>query len=269
VKAITTSELAQDYTRDGFISGIGVLSAEEVTTHRAQLEKVESQIGPLHYHNKVHTVLRSPYELATHPTLVDLVEKILGPDILLYNVTYIIKEPATPSFVSWHQDLTYWGFDGDEQVTAWLALSPASAHSGCMRMIPGSHQRGIREQVTGDDPDNVLLQSQTIENIRDDDAVLCPLMPGQASLHHGWTIHASNPNTGDDRRIGLNIQYISPKMRQIKAASDSAMLIRGEDRYGHYETDQPATQWLSQDAAARLRVSTQKYQAVSGVPNNP
>ena len=262
-------DLAQCYIRDGFIAGAPVLSAHAAAHHRQILEDTEAQVGALHYHSKVHTILRSPYELATHPTLLDLVEEILGPDILLYNVTYVIKEPATPAFVSWHQDLTYWGFDGDEQVSAWLALSVASAQSGCMRMIPGSHTRGICDQATGNDPDNVLLQSQTIENVREEDAVLCPLKPGEASLHHGWTIHASSPNTSDDRRIGLNIQYINPRMRQKKSDSDSAMLIRGKDRYGHYETDQPATEWLAPDAVARIQESTQKYHAISGRPNDP
>ena len=262
------ANLVQAFVRDGFIGGLPVLSAHTAARHRQMLEDAEMQVGPLHYHSKVHTVLRSPYELATHPTLVNLVEDILGPDILLYNVTYVIKEPVTPAFVSWHQDLAYWGFDGDEQVSAWLALSVASAQSGCMQMIPKSHMQGICDQTTGNDPDNVLLQSQTIENVREEDAVLCPLKPGEASLHHGWTIHASNPNTSDDRRIGLNIQYINPRMRQKKADSDSAMLIRGQDRYSHYETDQPATEWLPQDAATRLQALTQKYHAISGRPND-
>ena len=170
-------------------------------------------------------------------------------------------------FVSWHQDLTYWGFDGTEQASAWLALSPATAESGCMQMIPGSHRQGLREQITWDDPDNVLLQSQTIEDVREEDAVLCPLAPGQASIHHGWTIHASHPNTSDDRRIGVNIQYITPKMKQVKAKSDSAMLLRGEDRYGHFEADTPAEQWLPQNAKERLMKTTRKYHAITGSPN--
>ena len=74
--------------------------------------------------------------------MLDIVEKILGPNILLYNVTYIIKEPKTKSHVSWHQDLTYWGFSHDDQVSAWLALSESSDLSGAMKMIPGSHKQG-------------------------------------------------------------------------------------------------------------------------------
>lgn len=257
--------LVDRYWQEGFIDGIEVLSAEEVKIHRAHLENAERALGhSLHYMSRVHTVLRSPFELATHPALVNLVEKIIGPDILLHNVTYIIKEPHTKNFASFHQDLTYWGFDGTEQVSAWLALSPATAESGCMRFIPGSHRAGLRDQVTGDDPDNVLFQSQTIEDVNEEEVVYSTLLPGRASLHHGWAIHASGPNISDDRRIGLNVQYISPRMKQTKDASDSAILIRGKDRYGHFIADQPATEWLPDEASARLRALTEKYASIAG-----
>lgn len=257
--------LVDRYWEEGFTDGIDVLSEDEVKLHRGHLESAERDLGhSLHYMSRVHTVLRSPYELATHPALVDLVEKIIGPDILLHNVTYIIKEPHTKNFASFHQDLTYWGFDGTEQVSAWLALSPATPESGCMRFIPRSHRSGRREQITGNDPDNVLFQSQTIEDVDEDEAVFSTLLPGKASLHHGWAIHASGPNLSEDRRIGLNVQYISPKMKQTKDAADSAILIRGEDRYGHFVADQPASEWLPSDATARLRALSEKYNSIAG-----
>ena len=72
------------YWQDGFLNGLKVVDPDEAKAHREQLEEAERRIGyGLHYHSKVHTVLRSPYELATHPTLLDLVEEILGPNILL------------------------------------------------------------------------------------------------------------------------------------------------------------------------------------------
>lgn len=259
--------LREKYWAQGYIDRINVLSSDEVALHRKYLEDAEAFLGQsLHYQSKVHTVLRSPYELATHPTLLDLVEKIIGPDILLHNVTYIIKEPQTAKFASFHQDLTYWGFDGTEQVSAWLALSLATPESGCMRMIPGSHRGGLKNQVTGDDPENVLFLSQTIQDANEEDAVFSILMPGQASLHHGWTIHASGPNSSRERRIGVNAQYISPKMKQLKDDSDSAILVRGEDRYRHFISDQPATEWLPPNAGARLKALTAKYESIAGVP---
>lgn len=131
--------LAVAYRRDGYVSSVPVISKAEAAAHRARMEKAEATFGPLHYRSKVHTMLTSPLELATHQQVLDLVEAMLGPDILLYNVTYIVKEPGAASHVSWHQDLTYWGLSHDDQVSMWLAFSPATELSGCMRMVPGSH----------------------------------------------------------------------------------------------------------------------------------
>ena len=68
-----------------------------------------------------------------------MVEDIIGPDILCWNTIIWIKEARSPSYVSWHQDLNYWGLDANDLVSAWLALSPATVESGCMRVLPGSH----------------------------------------------------------------------------------------------------------------------------------
>ncbi|MEO0822252.1 MAG: phytanoyl-CoA dioxygenase family protein [Pseudomonadota bacterium] len=244
--------LAERYRRDGYLSGVEIVTPEEAARHRAALEAAESRIGPVHYRPKIHTVLTSALDLATDPRMLDLVEAMIGPDILLYNATFIIKEPHTPSHVSWHQDLTYWGLSGDDQVTAWIALSPATAESGCMRMVPGSHLAGRRDHATTEDASNVLFHGQTVADVSEATAELCPLRPGEASFHHGWTLHASMPNESDDRRIGLNIQYIAPHIRQTKHDLDTVMLVRGQDAYGHFGTDRPAAADLEPEALAHL-----------------
>ena len=243
--------VAEEYAERGFVSAMDILTEAEAEHHRSRLEKAEADIGPLHYRAKVHTVMASPLALATHPRILDIVEALIGPNILLYDVEYIVKEPHTPSFVSWHQDLTFWGLSDDLQVSLWLALSPATAESGCMRMIPGSHKSGMIEHVTSDDGENVLLQGQTVSNVDERGAVMCALKPGQASFHHGWTLHASMPNHSADRRIGLNAQFIAPHIRQTKHDLDSAMLVRGEDRYHHFKTDRPAEGDFEPEALVR------------------
>lgn len=245
------SSVKSVYDRQGFLSPVDVLSESEAARHRRRLEDAERAIGPLHYLAKAHTILRSPHELATHPRMLDVVEAILGPDILLYNTTFIIKEAGAPAHVSWHQDLTYWGLDGDAQVSAWLALSRADEESGCMRMLAGSHLGGARAHETSEnDPHNVLFQAQRVADVDESAATLCALAPGQASFHHGWTLHCSAPNRGADRRIGLNIQYIAPHIRQTKLPGYSALLVRGEDRFGHYESETPAARDLDPAAMA-------------------
>ena len=254
-----------DYNKLGFLSPIDVLSEEQAKKHRQNMEDVEQQIGPMHYMAKMHTILRSPYELVVHPNILDVVDQILGPDILLYNATYIIKEPNTPTHVSWHQDLTYWGLDGDDQVSVWLALSAADEQSGCMRMIPGSHIDGRMDHDVSDaDETNVLFQSQKVHGVQEQEAVYCPLKPGQASFHHGWTLHSSLPNRSNDRRIGLNIQYIAPHVRQTKLPSYSALLVRGADRFHYYEEETPATRGLDPAALAWRKQQDQLHFSIAG-----
>jgi hypothetical protein len=258
------SDARDRYASDGFLFPVEILSPEEAASHRARMEDAEAKFGPLHYKPKVHTILQSPFELAAHARALDVAEALLGPDILIYNVTYIVKEAGTKSHVSWHQDLTYWGFDSDAQVSMWLALSPATAESGCMRMLPGSHDLGRQEHKVTNDETNVLFQGQTVEGVPDDEAVTCPLQPGQASFHHGWTLHTSMPNRSTDRRIGLNVQYIAPHLRQTKRAHDTALLARGEDRFGYYGSELPARADLDPAAVARQRELERLYKEIAG-----
>ena len=252
------------YRKEGFISGVKIVSAAEAISHRETMEMAESQIGPLHYKTKVHTILRSPLHLATLPSVLDIVEKIIGSDILLYNVTYIIKEAGSQSHVSWHQDLTYWGLSHDDQVSMWLALSPATAENGCMRMMPGSHLDGRQDHAFIEDSANVLFQGQTVLDVDESDSVTCSLEPGEASFHHGWTLHSSMPNRDNDRRIGLNVQYFAAHVRQTKHDIDSAMLVRGQDRYRHFRQDIPAETDLDPAALDRQRQLEAHYKAIAG-----
>jgi len=252
-----------DYVKDGFIGGIRVIPSEDAGYHRAELEKAEAELGRLHYVQKIHTMLRFTYELATHPRLVNVVEAILGADILLYNTNYIIKEPNSPNFVSWHQDLTYWGFDNEDLVSAWVAITPATNESGCMQMIAGSHKWGMRTHSLTDNDYNVLHLGQTIKDVKENSAAICPLSPGEASLHHGWTIHSSEPNSSSDRRIGLNIQYVKPSMKQHAVKNDSAMLIRGEDHYGYFESDPQPPDKFPMDAKERMAELTDRYEQIT------
>ena len=245
-------ELTKSYECDGLIAPVRVLEGGEAARHRERLEAAEAEIGSLHYINKIHTAMASANELATSPAVLDIVESLIGPDILLYNSTYIIKEPSTAAYVAWHQDLTYWGLaDDDAQVSMWLAIAPAPVEAGCMLMVPGSHKSGRAEHVERPGDDNVLLLGQQILDVNESAARPCPLKPGEASFHHGWTIHTSAPNTTSNRRIGLNVQYVAPHNRQAGEAM-TATLVRGQDRFGHYETEAAATSELDRDGVQAL-----------------
>jgi ectoine hydroxylase-related dioxygenase (phytanoyl-CoA dioxygenase family) len=166
----------------------------------------------------------------------------------------------TTSFVSWHQDLTYWGLEGEEEVSAWIALSPATTKSGCMRFVAGSQNQTIAHRDTHD-PDNLLTRGQEmVVEVAEDDAVEIELRPGQMSLHHGKVFHASHPNISDDRRIGLAIRFIPTHMRQVEGGQMAAMLVRGVDQYQHFRRCRPPSGLLTDADLAH-------WQEISGARN--
>ncbi len=253
----------KDYNENGFISPVRIISSEEAKRHRGILENTEKILGNMHYQSKIHTILKSAYELATHQNVLDIVEKAIGPNILLHNTTYIIKEPQTPAFVSWHQDLTYWGFSHDDQISVWLALSNADEISGAMYMLPKSHLEGKKEHKTIENENNVLFQNQYVQEFDESKKTLCSLKPGEASFHHGWTIHSSMPNKSNDRRIGFNIQYIAAHVRQMKNNTDTAVCVRGIDNYNNFGIDVPAvSDELNPATVTKQKELNKKYKSI-------
>jgi hypothetical protein len=233
---LAEAQVAQ-YRRDGFCFPVPVFSPEEVSNLRKQLETFETRQGHvLQGTQRLKTSLLLTWvdRLIRAPQILDPVENLIGPNILCWGVHFWIKEPKTIDYVSWHQDHQYWGLDSAEVVTAWVALSPATVESGGMRMQPGSHMAHLPHQDRFDRT-NMLSRGQTItEGIDEAGAVNILLKPGEMSLHNVRIAHASAPNRSADRRIGISIRYMPPQTRQQLAEWDSAALVRGEDRYGHF-----------------------------------
>ncbi len=174
-------------------------------------------------------------QLTRNSVLVELVSEILGEDLMVWNASLFIKESNSLQIVSWHQDLTYWGLDDSEEVTAWVALSPSNIESGCVRFKPGSHTEQLVPHIDTDNPDNLLSRGQEISvEVDEEDCVDVILKPGQASLHHGHLFHSSGPNQSKDRRIGIAIRYIRPSMKQNTGDRSLVTLASGIDRYGHF-----------------------------------
>jgi ectoine hydroxylase-related dioxygenase (phytanoyl-CoA dioxygenase family) len=133
-------------------------------------------------------------------------------------------------------------------ITAWVAFADAPIESGAMKFWPGSHLRKQLEHRDTFDQNNLLSRGQEIAvDVPEGEGVDVVLRAGEMSLHHVLLAHGSGPNTTGDRRIGLAIRYIPPHVRQLKVR-DSAMLVRGQDRDGHFDLEQGPT--VDLDAAA-------------------
>ena len=259
-KFLSDADVA-NYRRDGFHFPVKVLSTDETRSYRDRLEANERTLGgPLsgNMRQKPHLLFTWANELARHPKILDAVEDVIGPDILCWSTTFFTKEARSPSFVSWHQDATYWGLSTNDVITAWVAFADAPVTSGAMKFWPGSHLRNQLEHRDTFASDNLLTRGQEIAvDVPAGEGVDVPLRAGEMSLHHVLLVHGSGPNTTADRRIGYAIRYIPPHVSQLKSR-DSAMLVRGRDRYGNFDVDPAPKRDLDEAALAAHHAAVER-----------
>ena len=251
---------AEAYWQDGYLFPIPVFPPEEARQMRAELEDLERDWLsadlplPLNTYKRVNSqcVMPLSYRIASDPRVLDVIEGILGPNILIYGAEYFIKEPNTRHIVSMHQDLTYWGLGATSgMVTAWIALSPSTPASGCMDFVRASHKNPILPHKDTFAENNLLSRGQEVAvDVADADKTAIEIHPGQMSLHHGLTIHGSGPNTTDDRRIAFVVRYVTPEVAQEVGEKDYAMLVRGQDTSGNFiHYDPPTAPFTAQSLA--------------------
>lgn len=250
-------DLKSRYESDGFIFPLTAMPAEQARFHRSGLEEMEATHGVEAMPTRGYGNIAVDFidEVTRLESILDPVSEILGPNLLVWGANLFVKEPQTSHFVSWHQDLTYWGLDNTNEVTAWIALTDANIENGCMKFVAGSHQQSIVEHRDTFSDHNLLSRGQEIAvEVDETQAVNVELKPGQFSLHHGRMFHASSANTSSDRRIGLAVRYISPDMAQSRKHPTMVRLVRGQDDYGHFESaPAPGGVLLVDDVARMLR----------------
>jgi hypothetical protein len=236
-KLLTAAQVEQ-YHRDGIVCPVPVLSPGETAHFRAAFEEVAARLGGRPVAQALgHTqsYFRWAYDLATHPRILDAVEDVLGPNLLVWTVSIFPKYPRDPGYISWHQDGTYWGLDSTRVVTAWVALTDSTRDNGCMRVVPGSHRQPILPHRDTYAADNRLSRGQEIEvEVDEQDAVDVVLRAGEMSLHHVNIIHGSNSNPSDGSRIGFAPRFMTPETRQIDGEPHTAGLARGRASHGPY-----------------------------------
>ena len=236
--SLSAAEVAH-FEEHGYLFPKRAIGAAEAERYRLLLEHYETVLGvePQTYLKiKAHVAAPWIVDLARSESILDAVESLIGENILLFGTSLFSKKGNDPRFVSWHQDSAYYGLDPHEEVTAWVALTPATRSNGCMRVMPGSHRGPDLDHDETYDPQNLLARGQTIHGLEDDKAVFMELEAGEFSLHHERTAHGSLANETDGPRVGVAYFYIPAHCRST-IGRRTALPMRGEDRYGHWDAD--------------------------------
>jgi len=267
MKALTSEQVAS-FHYNGFLYPIPALSPDEIAYFLAGLERLEGELGcPVADADikwRSHGYAHSPWfnELIRHPRILDAVEDVIGPDILVWTSTFFIKEANSKTFAAWHQDGAFFGLEPNQQVCAWIALTDASREAGCMEMLSGKGAARMLHHEAKGIRNSINRAGQTIVEPFDKRApTAMALKAGEFSLHHELAVHRSAPNHAAHRRVGIGLNYLPPHVRVNSPVRLKAMLVRGEDRYGNFELIDPPRAERDAIAMATHQEVSDRYRA--------
>ena len=230
-------EQIKQYQEKGYLAPIEALTKDEANEVKEEIEFIEKKwpnelkgLG----RNYVHLISPIFDKVVHNSKILDTVEDIIGKNILVGGTTLFIKDPDKKGFVSFHQDAKYIGFEPNNWVTAWLAITDSNEEYGCMRMYSGTHKEDLKVHNEKFNDGNLLTRGQTVENVPIEKTEPVILKAGQMSLHHPKIVHGSGINRSDKRRIGFVIQsYIGTNVEQV-IGKVYVQQARGEDAFNYH-----------------------------------
>jgi non-haem Fe2+, alpha-ketoglutarate-dependent halogenase len=267
MKTLTAEQVAS-YRHNGFLYPLPALGPQEIAASLAGLERLEGELGrPVAEADvkwRSHGYAHSPWidALVRHPRILDAVEDVIGPDILVWTCTFFIKEPGSKTFAAWHQDGAFFGLEPNEQVCAWVALTDASREAGCMEMLSSRGRPHMLHHEAKGLKNSINRAGQTIvEPFDKRQPTAMALQAGEFSLHHEFAVHRSAPNHAAHRRVGIGLNYLPPHVKVNGPLRLKAMLVRGEDRHGHWDLIDPPQAERDPAALATHQAVSDAYRA--------
>ena len=252
-----------DYARLGYASPLPALDAGETARCRDAYLDLAARLGGAPKATQLsllHLYFDWAWDLTHNPRILDAVERVLGPDILVWSSSVFPKRARDPGYITMHQDGTYWGLSEGAVTTAWVALTPSTRENGCMRVVAGSHLRDYLPHNETRAEHNLLTRGQEVAvDVAEQNITDIVLQPGEMSLHDVRIIHGSNANPSDTPRIGYAIRYVTP---QVETHRDDhpAVLVRGRDASGRWPLFEGPPAYASvEEALAAHQAAAQEH----------
>ena len=226
---LSTAEINQ-FRQDGYLGPYVLCSPDEMRTMHPEIERILETDAPDHK-NRVHNRhLDFPliHDLATHAAIVKRMAALYGPDLLLWRTNFFVKEPGAKE-IPWHQDFNYWPLEPPVIISAWIAVDAATLENSCLQIVPGSHRKVVphvkatSDMAFGQMGDLNFIDTSNIVNLE--------MQPGEFVLFNDRTLHHSEANRSDKRRIGLAVRVIIPivKVFSWDSPKHELIVIHGKD----------------------------------------
>jgi len=260
------------YQRDGIVWPIRAFVPSEAADFETRYRTFQAKATRLRgreTHVKPHLLSTWLNSIVHNQIILDAVEMALGPDILLWESDFAIKEAGKGTWVPWHQDTPYWNLSTTEVVSVFLALTASTRDNGAMRVLPGSHKSGSLGRINFEgDPHNGyrtghrtssegnIFAYDHVMNEEIDESLVqdVELEPGEFSIHNIELLHGGGPNESDRDRIALVMRFISGRTRCRTPGRDSAMLMRGQCHSDHFDFEpRPESDFSAASLAALER----------------
>ena len=241
----------QQYHDNGWIGPLSLISESEMAEFRNRLDieifqpAFESKTDEKDFCHNRHLDNLIVYELLTHPNFVKKSESILGPDIVLWRSNFQLKLPLIQqdewdTGVPWHQDCAYYQPSPNVILSAWIAIDRADRSNGCMKILSGSHKKLYPHIQT--DGLKMFEKTADINTFEPNDATFIELNPGEFIFFSESTLHSSQPNQSETRRLGISPRLTVPFVNFSGSLSNRALMLAGKDYMGNFDIMPPPTQ---------------------------
>lgn len=250
-----TQEQTEFWQENGYLAVENVLSSEEVAILRQGADALSEQAKGLTEETdrfklkafdtggRILQQVAEPHELggewmalARNPRVLDVVEGLLGPNIMLY-YSMLMMKPARQGFTApWHQDFAFFVHNRADMLGCQIYIDDSTLENGCIRVVPGSHKLGLLNHFkeggfTG------VVQGDT--SAYDEQGIPVPMKAGGIVLWHGLTLHSSHPNRSEHPRRAIVFEYKNPEAHLLGGAFNNrqevrtvGLMVRGRDPRG-------------------------------------
>lgn len=250
-----TQDQADFYKENGYLLVKGVFTTEEVEVMRTAVDNIIKRAAQTEYdHNStwqgdyipqeelkklvlkgfhdVHYHDASFTHAMTHPKMVAILQKLIGPNVQLHHSKMLVKPPEKGAAFPMHQDYPYFPHEKHTMLAASMHLDDADEENGCIHVIPGSHKQGPIPHVG-----RHYLNHKEYPISK---GIACPAKAGDVLFFNYLTIHGSDVNRSNRYRRNVLFQYrdpMDPPTENVHVNWGQGLMICGENPV--YKSYQP------------------------------